>query len=238
MGTMNLSVLLKLWRSLSMVVLHLNEPVGAGGHEPHVERDNKTFKERIRCIFASLPFARIPIRLTIELAMAVTYWLNCWCNSVGVSKTVSPRELIKGIRLDADKHLKFQFGEYVLGNEDDTNNGVTEGRRIDAIFLRPTGNRNGEMYLFDLATGRKVHKYRATPAHMTNTIIKRAEAIALAQGSPSGLLFGNAQGNTTIRDIEPEDYDSDYEDESDDEYHEDSDDEEEDINLTGADLAI
>lgn len=208
--------------------------VGRGDHEPYIERDNRTFKERFRCIFASLPFKRITVRMTIELGHAITFWLNCWCNSSGISTTVSPRELITGIRLDANKHMQFQFGEYVLGLHNETDN-TTEPRAIDAIFLRPTGNPNGGMYVLDLQSGRRVHRTRARSAHMTNVIIQRVEAMALAQGCPAGLLFGNAEGETTILDIDSDD-DGSAGDESDDDYDEDDGEDEVDPPLDNDDL--
>ena len=208
-------------------------PVGAGDHEPYVERDNRTFKERFRCIFAGLPFKRITVRMIIELGYAITFWLNCWCNSSGISKTISPRELITGIRLDANKHLQFQFGEYVLGLHNETDN-TMEPRAIDAIYLRPTGNPNGGVYVLDLQSGRRVHRTRARGAHMTDVIIQRVETMAIAQGCPAGLLFGNAKGNTTILDVDYDDEDS-AGDESDDDY--DDDEEYGDVPLDSDDLS-
>ena len=57
--------------------------VARGAHEPFIERDNRTSKERARCIFASIPFKRIPPRMTIEMVYAVDFWLNSWCSSGG-----------------------------------------------------------------------------------------------------------------------------------------------------------
>ena len=39
-----------------------------------------------------------------------------------------------GVRIDATKHAKFQFGDYVLGHEDSSDSSM-EPRAIDAIFL-------------------------------------------------------------------------------------------------------
>ena len=62
----------------------------------------------------------------------------------------------------------------------------------------------GGMYLFALNTGRRVHRLTATAGHMTDTIIKRVEAIARAQNAPDGILFGDMHSNTTILDIDTE----------------------------------
>merc|ERR1712216_648172 len=65
-------------------------PVGAGDHEPYVERDNRTFKERFRCIFAGLPFKRITVRMIIELGYAITFWRYGFGYSGGITPTVEP----------------------------------------------------------------------------------------------------------------------------------------------------
>ena len=75
-------------------------------------------------------------------------------------------------------------------------------RAIDDIYLRPTGSVQGGMYVFDLKTARRVHRMIVTPAHMTDTVIKRVEAIASVQKAITGLHFGDINGNSTILDID------------------------------------
>ncbi|VEU43169.1 unnamed protein product, partial [Pseudo-nitzschia multistriata] len=187
-------------------LLELSPPVKFHGaapnaHEPFIERDNRTSKEQVRCTFASVPFKAMPPRMIIELVNGVDYWLNYWCNSSGVSTTISPRQLLTGTRLDAQKHCKFQFGDYVLGHEESGDNSM-DPRARDAIYLRPTGDVQGAMYLFDLATQRRIRRKTATLAHMTDTVIRRVEEIARKQNSPDGLIYGDAHGQTTIMDID------------------------------------
>ena len=61
------------------------EPCSPGAHEPFIERDNRTSKERCRCVYASLPYKRLPKRMILELPSAVDFYLNYWCSSGGVS---------------------------------------------------------------------------------------------------------------------------------------------------------
>ena len=197
--------------------------VARGAHEPFIERDNRTSKERARCMFASIPFKRLPMRMTIEMISAVDFWLNSWCSSGGVSTSVPPREIITGIKLDAAKHTKFQFGDYVLSHNETDN--TMRPRAHDGIYLRPTGNENGGFYVFDLQTERRVHRMNATAAHMTQTIINKVEQIAKDQGCPTGIIFGNSEGGTTINDMETNDIPSD-DDASDGTYQEEEEDEE------------
>ena len=175
-------------------------PVARNAHEPFIERDNRTSKERCRCVFNSLPFKHWPTRMTMELPIAVDFWLNYWCSSGGVSSTVPPTQLVTGIKLDAKKHCRFQFGDYVLAHGDSNN---TMGARAgESIYLRPTGNPDGGFYVFDLATARKVHRYSATAAHMTQSVIDRVHTIAAEQQAPKGFNLGGFNDETTILDLD------------------------------------
>ena len=93
-------------------------PVAQGAHEPQIKRDIQTNKERARCTFAGIPFKQMPPRMTIELVIGVYFWLNYWCSSGRVSKTMSPRQIFTGIKLDATKYCKFQFGDYSLAHRE------------------------------------------------------------------------------------------------------------------------
>ena len=208
-------------------------PVARGAHEPFIERDGRTSKERCRCVYSSLPFIRWPTRMIMELPMAVDFFLNYWCSSGGVSDTIPPRQILYGIKLNAKVHCKFQFGEYILAHEESDN--TMKPRARDAIYLRPTGNPDGGFYVFDLKTARRVHRRNATRAHMTNTIIDRVHEIARKQGAPEGINFGGFDPDVTITDIDtasnaPEDDDDDA---SDGTYEENSDDETVETEVTG-----
>ena len=96
-------------------------PCGANSHEPFIERDNRTSKEQCRCVYAALPFKRWPKRMVLELPAATDFHLNYWCSSGGVSKNISPRQLVTGIQLDARLHCQYKFGEYVLAHMETDN---------------------------------------------------------------------------------------------------------------------
>ena len=174
--------------------------VARDAHEPYIERDNRVSKERCRCIFNALPFTKMPLRMIMELPVAVDYWLNYWCSSGGVSRTMPPRQLITGIALDAAKHCRFQYGDYVLAHNETDN--TMKPRAADAIYLRPTGTPDGAFFVFDLKTARRVRKHSATPAHMTDSVIKRVHEIAESQDVPIGLTFGDTENNVTILDLD------------------------------------
>ena len=153
--------------------------VGRGAHEPYIKRDNRVSKERCNCVYSGLPFNRMSPRMIMELPVAVDFWLNYWCSSGGVSKTIPPRQIVTGIALDASKHCKIQYGDYVVATNE-TDNTMKE-RATDSIYLRPTWTANGSFFVFDLRTARCVRKHSATLAHMTDSVIKRVHAIADSQ---------------------------------------------------------
>ena len=176
-------------------------PCTRDSHVPAIERDNRTSKERCRCICAGLPFKKMPKRMIMQLPVAVDFWLNYWCSSGGVSKTIPPREIMTGIRLDAGKHCRFQFGDYVLAHEETDN--TMKPRATDCIYLHPTGTPDGAFMVLNLRTGQKVRRYSGTLAHMTDTIINRVEEIAECENMPSGITFTD-NNDVTIYDIETE----------------------------------
>eukprot|EP00978_Attheya_sp_CCMP212_P043302 scaffold280126_cov62-Attheya_sp.AAC.1 len=54
-------------------------------HVPEIERHIRTTKERVRCIYNTLPFKKIPPRLVVEMVYASNFWLNAFPPADGVS---------------------------------------------------------------------------------------------------------------------------------------------------------
>ena len=76
-------------------------------HNRKAERYIRVVKERIRTITSSLPF-QIPYKLTTSIVLDTIKTLNMSPNSrTGVR---SPYEIVKGIKIDAKKHLIASFG--------------------------------------------------------------------------------------------------------------------------------
>jgi hypothetical protein len=57
---------------------------------PEIERHVRTIKERTRCVCNTVPFKRMPARMTIEMAHASVFWLNMFPASDCVSGDLSP----------------------------------------------------------------------------------------------------------------------------------------------------
>jgi hypothetical protein len=125
---------------LAGIGMHLNV-ASNDEHVPEIERFIRTVKERTRCVYNIVPFPRMPSRMLVEMVQASVFWLNMFPPEDGVSDTISPRELIAGLKIDYNKHCKTEFGAYVQVHEDHDNSMHT--RTTGAIALRPTGNAQG-----------------------------------------------------------------------------------------------
>jgi len=89
----------------------------ADEHVPEVERWIRTIKERVRSIYDSLTFKKMPARLIAEMIYTSVYWLNIFPSESGVSSTLSPKALVTGCKPDIHNHCKLEFGTYVQTHE-------------------------------------------------------------------------------------------------------------------------
>jgi hypothetical protein len=208
---------------LADIGITLNEAAG-DEHVGDIERYIRTLKERMRAIHSTIPFARVPDRVIIEMAKYSVFWLNAFPHPNGVSDTLSPREIVTGQRVNFNRHCKFEFGEYVQTHEKHDNSMVP--RTIGALAMRPTGNIQGNHYFFSLSTGRLVNRVHTTKLPMPDDVIDRVHALARRQRANPGLVFLN-RNRMPMEDDEDSDYDSDsdgdYQDEFDDMNDDDSD---------------
>jgi len=172
---------------LSNVGITLNV-VTADEHVPEIERHIRTLKERCRSVFNTLPFKRIPNRMIVELVYAMNFWLHAFPAKDGISSSISPRELVTGLALDASKHCVIAYGTYVQTHEPHDN--TMASRTIGAIALRPTGNAQGGHYFYSLATGRLIIRNNWTELPMPADVIARVEKLS-ENASMNRLMFGD-----------------------------------------------
>jgi hypothetical protein len=156
-------------------------------HVPEIERHIWTIKERMRCIYNTLPFQRMPDRMVIEMVYASNFWLNSFPPESGISDTLSPRAIITGQTIDFHKHCQLEFGTYVQTHEDHDNSMAT--RTTGALALRSTGNDQGSYFFFSLTTGRILNRNHWTALPMPAEVITCIHA--LARRNPPGLHFSN-----------------------------------------------
>ena len=178
-------------------------------HVGDVERYIRTVKERMRCVYNTLPFDALPKVMLIELAKFATFWLNCFPHHTGISKTQSPRLLVTGEHVDFNKHCRYEFGQYVQCHEQHDN--TMAPRTIGAIALRPTGNRQGSYYFLSLTSGRVITRNHATALPMPAEVIQRVHQLAQSQEMQPGLAFGNRDNRILFLDENNELFDDDDE---------------------------
>ena len=106
-----------------------------------------------------------------------------------------------GVCLDAGQDCRFQFMEPILAHVDDTDN-TMKARAVDALYLQPTGSITGGFYAFDINSGKRIHWKSPTAAPLMQMLLRRVTHIAEADKMPSGVYFGDPEGNTTILDLD------------------------------------
>ena len=130
---------------------------GTRDHCPLQERNTRVIKERIRCLWSVLPYRKhVPKGITIGMVNFTIMWLNGFPRKGGISKTISPRMLTTGVRLDYNTHCRCEFGALVQTHDDPLNKNDAHGedRSTGAICLGPTGNQQGTYYFYSLNTKR------------------------------------------------------------------------------------
>ena len=138
-------------------------------HVGDIERYIQTVKERMRAIYNTLPFNKIPARLVIKMAKASVFWLNGVPPNDSFGNGLSPRTIVTGQKLDYNRHCRYQFGEYAQTHEQHDNS--MNPRTVGALALRPTGNAQGSFYFMIISTGRVLNHLHATPLPMPDDVV-------------------------------------------------------------------
>jgi hypothetical protein len=94
--------------------------------------------------------------LIVQMVRRHNFWLNIYSPKDGVSRNINPRELITGVQIDYNKHIRAEFGEYVQVHEQHHNSMKT--RTTSAIATKPTGNVQGGHWFYSLTTGRMLDR--------------------------------------------------------------------------------
>ena len=171
-------------------------------HVGDIEWFIHTIKERMRAIYNTLPFQKVPARLIIEMAKASVFWLNSLPQKNGLHGELSPRTIVTGQKLDFKRHCRFQFGEYVQTHEEHDNS--MSPRTVGALPLRPTGNAQGSFYFMSLSTGRVWNRLCGTALPMPDDVVDRVHQMAQRQEAHPGLLFGDHNMNPTYEEDDEE----------------------------------
>jgi hypothetical protein len=140
-------------------------------HVPEIERSIRTVKERVRGSIHDLPFEVCPKLLIKELILNSMSWLNAFPSENGVSKVLSPREIITGKQTNFKTDCRVEFGTYCQIHQHNDKTNDDNSRSVDAIALGPTGNRQGTYNFLTLDTWEKVTRNNWTELPMPRQII-------------------------------------------------------------------
>jgi hypothetical protein len=183
-------------------------------HVPVAERQICTLKELCRCICNTLPFKKLPGMLVVQMVSTCNFWMNIFPPKDGISRNINPRELITGVKIDYNKHIQTEFGEYVQVHEEHDNTMHT--RTTGAIATKPNGNAQGGHVFYSLATGQMLDRRQWTPLQMPSDVIERINI--LAKASQAGMNFTNMR-NELYDDSEDDESDSDADLDTDSDYN-------------------
>jgi hypothetical protein len=203
-------------------------------HVPMAERRIQTLKERCRCICDTLPFTKLPGMLIVQMVSTCNFWLNIFPPKDGISRKINPRELITGTKIDYNKHIRAEFGEYVQVHED--HDITMRTRTTGAIAMKPTRNTQGGHWFYSLTTGRMLDRRQWTALPMPADVIERINV--LAKATQVGMNFTNMR-NEVYDDFGDDDYNYDSDEDSDydsDDESSDGDDDDYDDFIAGVDI--
>ena len=127
--------------------------------------------------------------MKIELVYAGVFWLNAFPCKAGVSRNLSPRELVLRQKADFKKHCRVLFGSYCeVHDEPDPTNSM-ESRTSEGIALGPSGSHQGTVKFLNLSTGAVVRRRNFTIMPLTTAVKKRVDAMGKRERQTKEWMF-------------------------------------------------
>ena len=140
----------------------------AGDHVPQAERLNSVIGERVRATYHDLPYRNLPEIMWKYLVMITTNSLNWFPAKGGVSKYYSPHMLLRQQQLNYNTNFVAPFGSFVQAYEERNPKNNNTPQTIDAIYLRPTSDRQRGHKVINLTTGQVVVRPRVMKIPITD----------------------------------------------------------------------
>ena len=160
--------------------LNVTDP---GEHVPEVERSIRTTKERTRSTTQSLPYKCYPRLLIKGIVRASTFNLNAFPARHGISRTLSPRNIVTGLPNLDYRRIRIHPGSYAQVHVDSTQTNTQKRRTIGAIALHQA-NENGSWYFMSLHMGEKIHSNNCVELPITDTVIDAVNARGREENQP------------------------------------------------------
>ncbi len=148
----------------------------------------------MRGILNTLPFKKMPQIMLIKLIYHVVLWLDAFLTKSGVSKMLSPHEIVYRHKLDIVKHCKARFGTYCKAHNEPTpiSTMVTSSTLVIALSL--IENLQGTYKYFNMITGKKIKRRKLTAYPMPESIIKKVELFGKSNARLNTLDFADRNG--------------------------------------------
>jgi hypothetical protein len=127
------------------------------------------------------------------LAMYQVNQLNLFPVKGGVSAYYSPRMILNQPNSDYAKHCSVPFGAYVQANHETNRTNSNPTRTLDAIYLRPAQNQQGDHEFMGLNSGQVITRNIVHEIPVTDVVINAVKTIAHDQGFKS-MKFKNRKG--------------------------------------------
>ena len=164
---------------------------GKNEHVGEIERKIRHVKERCRCLKADMPFTVLPNAVIKALVIHAVMWMNAYRSGAGISRDLSPREIVLRWQLSWKVHCRAHFGSYcvVYDEPDRTNTMASRGR--DCVCLGPTGNRQGTYKFLDAKSWRVIKRKQFTEYPMPTSFKLQVEAKGRSDKQDGRLKFAD-----------------------------------------------
>ncbi|TAG96755.1 MAG: hypothetical protein EAZ17_09905, partial [Sphingobacteriales bacterium] len=127
--------------------------------------------------YHNLPYKAIPRVMIKYLCLNQTANTNIFPAKNGISAYLSPQTIITSLVTDYNKSCQVAFGAYVQAYNE-TRNDQTP-RTFDAIYLRPSKNKQGGHDVMNLQTGKAVNSPRVKEIPLSELVIQAVEKMAV-----------------------------------------------------------
>jgi len=124
----------------------------------------------------------LPRTLVKELVRTAIFWLNAVPPNHGVSKELTPHELLSGHRLDIRQDSCLKFDDFIhVHNGSDNTMGSRTG---SALALRPRGTSRGTWLCYSRVTGKVIVRHAWNKLPFDQLVVHRVHALATIDGRP------------------------------------------------------
>ena len=141
----------------------------SGEHSPVIERMQRTIKERVRSVHASLAFT-VPLSIAPYLVLFAVSRLNL-LPSKSFNDGICAQERLTGYKPSYAADMNVRFGEYGQSSEYRGKTNSMHYRTMDVITLLPVGNVGGDIWCLHLDTWHAVRRKQLALLPMPDSVI-------------------------------------------------------------------